>query len=172
MKKCRVCGEDLVKDINWTYSRQNKKDYICKYCHSDRDLKENGNRDRMWVNNVYISTSHPDWTPGRYPNWAAAAFAKLNMYSAKAKGDIYVITNPAWKNWYKIGKAVDAKDRVGQLNTSSPFRDYNLLKVFTTEDRNRAETLAHRAAEKICVEKRHEWFYTENVDELIEGITP
>lgn len=167
MKKCIDCGEKLIKDVNWTHSRYNNWVYVCKYCCSDR-----GNKDRMWVNNVYIPTSHPDWKPGRYDDWSDVAFSKMKVYNKRSEGDVYVITNPAWKNWYKIGKAVDAKDRVAQLNTASPFRDFEVIKIFTSDDRNRAEVLAHRAAEKICVEKRHEWFYTENVDELIEGITP
>ena len=167
MKKCNSCGEALVKDVNWTHSRYNNHIYKCKYCNSDE-----GNKDRMWVNSVYIPTSHPDWKAGRYKDWASVAFSNMNNYNKNPAGDVYVITNPAWKNWYKIGKAIDATDRQRQLNTASPFRDFEVIKVYPSEDRNRAETLAHRAAEKICVEKRHEWFYTENVNELLEGITP
>ena len=167
MKKCNVCSVELIKDVNWTYSRYNKPDYICRYCHSDR-----GNKDIMHVNGKYIPTSHPDHRGGRYRDWAHVAFSKMEMYSSKPEGYVYVITNPAWKNWYKIGKAVDADDRCRGYQTSSPHRDYELVKVMPCDDRNRAEILAHRAAEKICVEKRNEWLYTENLNELIEGITP
>lgn len=167
MKKCSTCGEALVKDVNWTHSRYNKGINKCKYCNSDE-----GNKDRMWVNGVYIPTSHPDWKAGYYKDWSSVAFSNMNNYNKKTEGDVYVITNPAWKNWYKIGKAVDAEDRCKAYQTSSPHRDYELVKVIPCDDRNRAEILAHRVAEKICVEKRNEWFYTENVNELIEGITP
>jgi hypothetical protein len=38
--------------------------------------------------------------------------------------NLYVISNPAWPGWYKIGKAKDCKDRLNQYNTASPYRDY------------------------------------------------
>jgi len=41
---------------------------------------------------------------------------------------VYVLVNPAFPGWCKIGMAVDAEDRLKQYQTSSPYRDYELIK--------------------------------------------
>ena len=34
----------------------------------------------------------------------------LEAYNKTKEGYVYIITNPAWKGWVKIGMAVDAED--------------------------------------------------------------
>ncbi len=73
-------------------------------------------------------------------------------------GYIYVLTNPAWEGWLKVGMAIDAEDRCKQYQTSSPLRDYILeYKKFFT---NRSE--AEQAAHKLLIKKgktfNGEWF--------------
>ena len=71
------------------------------------------------------------------------------LYDKEKSGDIYVISNETWPDWVKIGKAVDANDRVNNYQTSSPFRNYKLIHAVHFEDRHRAERKAHiRAALK------------------------
>lgn len=43
------------------------------------------------------------------------------------EGYIYIIRNKAWKNYYKIGKAVDVNNRLNTYNTGSPLRDYEII---------------------------------------------
>jgi len=47
---------------------------------------------------------------------------KANPY----KGFIYVVTNPAWNNWVKIGRAINIKERIKNYNVSSPYRDFKV----------------------------------------------
>ena len=54
-------------------------------------------------------------------------------------GYVYAITNPAWPNKVKFGKAIDVYDRLGNYQTYSPNRDYKLLTYAFVFDRHRAE---------------------------------
>mgnify|MGYP003127258115 CR=1 FL=1 len=80
------------------------------------------------------------------------------LYDTKKAGDVYIIYNPAWEGWYKVGKAVEASNRLDGFQTSSPFRDYKLLFYKTFSDRNTAETVAHSKLNQICTERSFEWF--------------
>ncbi len=80
------------------------------------------------------------------------------LYDKEKSGHVYVITNPAWKGWVKVGMAIDAEDRCKQYQTSSPYRDYTLqYKKFFT-NRSKAEQEVH----KILINKgktfNGEWF--------------
>ena len=44
----------------------------------------------------------------------------LRQYNKQKDGYVYVISNPAWKGWYKVGMAVDSQDMCGSYQTSSP----------------------------------------------------
>ena len=48
------------------------------------------------------------------------------MFDKISHGEVYIITNPAWEGWIKIGMAVESKDRLKGYQTSSPLRDYKL----------------------------------------------
>ena len=67
------------------------------------------------------------------------------------------MTNAAWPEWVKIGKAVDAEDRLSSYQTSSPMRDYTMIHYAYSDDRNVSERQAHERASKLG-EKRNEWF--------------
>lgn len=41
-------------------------------------------------------------------------------------GYIYIISNPAFPGWFKVGAAKDAETRLNTYQTYSPFRDYVL----------------------------------------------
>lgn len=121
---------------------------------------------RMFVNGVYIPTSHPLHKPGRYKSLDDAwSHQKIEQTQ---EGEIYAITNTAWINWYKIGKAVNAKDRLNAYQTGSPFRNYELITSFKVDDRHVAERKIHKLLVKHNYSKKGEWFYIEEVDELKE----
>ena len=42
------------------------------------------------------------------------------------KGYLYVITNPSWNNWVKIGRALNVTKRLACYNVGSPLRDYEI----------------------------------------------
>ena len=71
---------------------------------------------------------------------------------------MYIITNPAWPDWVKIGMAVDAEDRLNGYQTSSPMRDYKLEFAVKVDHRRKSETKAHKLCKKMGVDNIGEWF--------------
>lgn len=102
---------------------------------------------------------------------AISKIAKM-LYNKEESGDIYIISNPSWKGWIKVGMAIDAKDRCKQYQTSSPFRDYKLHYSRFFNDRKDAEKKAHKLLKKKSEEKKGEWFKISKQDakNIIETI--
>ena len=115
----------------------------------------------MRVDGKYIPRSHPLHKPGNYKGFTDAAFSSLKNYEQSKEGQVYIIVSPAYPGWCKVGMAVDAEDRLKQYQTSSPYRDYKLIKVYDVLDRREAERFAHE-----LLSKRHgrkgEWFYIQH----------
>ncbi len=65
------------------------------------------------------------------------------------EGYVYVITNKAWPEWVKIGRAIDANDRLRSYQTNSPLRDYWIVHSVYFEDVNAAERKAHLIAARM-----------------------
>jgi len=112
---------------------------------------------RMWVNGKEVKKTHPLYKAGRYKGFEDAAFSTLENYQTNPQGQVYVITNPAWEGWVKVGMAVDASDRANNYQTSSPYRDYELAYVVDTPDRRATEAEAHQRLADMF-EQRNEWF--------------
>jgi len=115
------------------------------------------NTNRMWVNGKYIASSHPLHKPGRYKTFTDAAFDSLAKYELSREGQVYIITNPNFPEWVKVGMAVDSEDRLNGYQTSSPFRDYALFTNWPVADRRSAESEAHSLLEK-TYGRKGEWF--------------
>lgn len=111
----------------------------------------------MYVNGKYISKSHPLHKPGRYKTFTDAAFDSLAKYEMSKEGQVYIITNPNFPEWVKVGMAIDSEDRLNGYQTSSPFRDYSLFTSWSVVDRRSAESEAHSLLEK-SFDRRGEWF--------------
>ena len=126
---------------------------------------------KMWVNGKYIPKSHPLHKPGRYKNFEDAAFSSLAKYETSVEGQVYVIVNPNFSEWVKVGMAVDSEDRLNGYQTSSPFRDYALVSSWGVNDRRAAETEAHTELQKLY-ERRSEWFKCtpEQAQGVVSGI--
>jgi len=125
----------------------------------ERNIKSNPKHNplSMYVNGKYVSRKHPLYKPGNYKTFNDAAFSALQKDVQVKEGYVYVITNPSWPDWVKIGMAIDAEDRLNGYQTSSPMRDYELVHAISTPDRLRAERVAHKAA-AMCGERKGEWF--------------
>ena len=111
----------------------------------------------MYVNGKYVSKSHPLHKPGRYKTFEDAAFSSLAQYELSREGQVYIITNPNFPEWVKVGMAVDSEDRLNGYQTSSPFRDYSLFTCWSVTDRRSAESDAHSLLEK-TYDRKGEWF--------------
>ena len=168
MVKCNTCGEELT-DTNWSESHMKKGMYNCKSCYKKHNALHNpknnprNNPKRMYVNGKYISTKHPLYKPGKYKTFNDAAFSSLVNYVFATEGEVYILKNPAWDNWYKIGKAVESVDRCNQYQTGSPHRDYELVTYKKFKHRGVAEKMAHSLAEGLSRKRANEWFYIENL---------
>lgn len=150
---CRFCNVELIAGDNWPLSMSNNAQYACSDCYKTTD-----NGMRMYVNGKYIPRSHPLYKAGRYKSFNDAAFSGLENYTTSKDGHVYIITNPAWPDWVKIGMAVDAEDRLNGYQTSSPMRDYQLEFTVKVSDRRKSESKAHKICKKMGVENKGEWF--------------
>jgi len=132
-----------------------------RYYKDNPETMRRRNNRRMWVDGKYVPHSHPLHKPGRYKGFTDAAFSSLQNYETAKEGQVYIIVNPAFPGWCKVGMAVDAEDRLKQYQTSSPYRDYELIATYDTSDRRKAEKFAHDLLEKRH-ERRGEWFYIQH----------
>jgi len=170
MDKCSMCGVELIVGDNWydtfhimpSGTGKGYPNRRCKECQRQKVTK--GNMRRMYVDGKYVHHTHPLHKPGRYKTFNDAAFSSLINYVKCVKGEVYIISNPAWKNWYKIGKAVDAEDRCNGYQTSSPHRDYSIVSKISVSNRSIGEKIAHTLAEGMSRERSNEWFRIENLD--------
>ena len=152
---CITCGTKLTLGENWYESNMKRCLYRCVGCHRVNGRKPHKrNPQRMYVNGKYISKSHPLHKSGTYKSFGELAFGSLKNYSQIKEGYVYAIVNAAWPEWVKIGKALDAEDRLNGYQTSSPMRDYKLVHSVYFEDRNVAERKAHTLA---AFKTAHPW---------------
>ena len=124
----------------------------------------------MTVNGKYISRSHPLHKAGNYKTFEGAAFSALKGYEKTPEGYVYIIANPSFDGWLKVGMAIDAEDRCNGYQTSSPHRDYKLLYSRRFNDRRTAETKTLHKLKKVVKEHNGEWFKTDRntAQEIIE----
>jgi hypothetical protein len=88
------------------------------------------------------------------------------------EGYIYVITNPAWKGYYKIGQTVSLSKRMGTYQTSSPLRDFSYLSTVLVKDMNKAEKELLEELKRYY-EVKGEWVVAskpEHILHLLEGL--
>ena len=146
LKDCNHCG-CLLDNISWAVGNVRKNNYICRKCDS---IKGRRNRLKRLALDIGLSS--------------------LRRYSKTKEGYVYILSNPAWPGWIKVGMAVDAQDRCNSYQTSSPFRDYTLHYSILCTDRRKDEQIAHKHLEGMSSERRGEWFKVP-VDQAQESIT-
>lgn len=154
-----------VRDIDgelWYYSPSGYRQRL--------DTHTKKNTTRMFVDGKYIPQSHPLHKPGRYKSFNDAAFSSFENLPSTKEGYVYVISNPAWPEWVKVGMAIDANDRCSSYQTSSPLRDYILHCAISSEDRRKDESTAHKLLDGISSDRRGEWFKV-SVDKATDCIT-
>ena len=183
IKYCPSCKEQ--KETSEFYKTKSAKDGLdsrCKTCQQKRNKILNAqtnaitnpihNPKNMYVNGKYVSRKHPLYKAGNFKTFEGAAFASLKGYEKTDEGYVYIITNPCWSNWVKVGMAIDAKDRCNQYQTSSPHRDYKLCYSKFFDDRSSAEKKAHTLLKKESEDNKGEWFKIKQdiAQEIIEAL--
>lgn len=58
----------------------------------------------------------------------------MHLFAMSQEKMVYLISNPAWPGWYKIGVALNWKKRWNSYQTGSPFRDYKFEYGRSTEN--------------------------------------
>ena len=152
-------------------SKMNYKRGEGKYYKDSPEAVWKRDQTKMFVNGKYIPKSHPLHKPGKYKTFEDAAFSSLAKYESSVEGQVYIIVNPSFPEWVKVGMAIDASDRLNGYQTSSPFRDYVLNYSWDVNDRRAAESEAHSELQKLY-ERRSEWFKCtpEQAQEVVSGI--
>ena len=147
-KTCNHCNVEL-DDTNWYKGFQQNKRYLCKPC--TRAYQIPIERARNLIKKIKQGT--------------------LAKFDSVKEGHVYIITNSAWPDWVKIGKAILAEDRLKDYQTYSPFRNYKLEHSIFSEDRAEAEREAHTKAE-LLGEKKNEWFNitVKQAKEILNGL--
>lgn len=81
----------------------------------------------------------------------------------KRPGYVYLITNPAWPGYCKLGAAKSLSGRLADYLTASPHRDYKLQFALPFTDRFEAEGRVKRRMRGFRV-KGTEWFHVHHDD--------
>ena len=175
VKRCAHCGETkLTSEFHKNHGQKDGFDHRCKTCASKVNKSKNAKNNplQMYVNGKYVSRKHPLYKPGKYKTFEDAAFSSLAKYELSVEGQVYIITNPNFDGWVKVGMAIDSEDRLNGYQTSSPFRDYHLHSFWDVSNRRSAEAAAHTELEK-TYERRGEWFKCtpEQATEVVSNIT-
>ena len=75
-----------------------------------------------------------------------------------SSGYLYIITNKSWPGWIKIGTTRNLKTRLQSYQTSSPFRDYDVIysikhPAYLQAEQNIKKQMAHFAKQI-----KNEWY--------------
>lgn len=85
---------------------------------------------------------------------------------------VYILTNPLFVGWVKIGKATDVRKRIKQLNTWVP-KDYIAYATLQTSQHDKVEKVMHDIfSDVVGVGKMREFFETspERAFELLKSV--
>ena len=82
----------------------------------------------------------------------------IKVCNKQKEGYIYILTNPAWQDWVKVGMAVDPEDRCSTFQIGSPFRDYDIFFTKFFKDKQKAESNLHKLLKKEAEQFNGEWF--------------
>ena len=164
-KQCSKCHQ--IKDVSEFYKREASDDglqFRCNDC--SQKFNKTHNPNRMYIKGIgYIKKSDirfkDIWTPGRFKS--VLDVATISAVEKVQAGHVYIIYNPAFEGWFKVGCALDANDRLKQYQTSSPFRDYEIAFFESFDDRKAAEKLVHDALKSHprTLQWFYEWFLTD-----------
>ena len=73
-------------------------------------------------------------------------------------GFVYLMINPKFPGWVKIGKTQDYNSRLSTYQTGDPYRAYDMKQRTEVENRQTAELEYHSHFESISEERSYEWF--------------
>tara|TARA_X000001382_G_scaffold10623_1_gene7258 strand:- start:359 stop:1015 length:657 start_codon:yes stop_codon:yes gene_type:complete len=177
MACCKECNVKLVAGYkgegNWnpTFAKRNYR--LCKPCWNKKyNSTTSARRDHLshrnpitnanmlYIDGKYISRKDPRYKmfrPGCYKT-KDGLLEVSNISTNKKEGYIYILVNPHFDNWVKIGMAEDVTKRLAQFNTAYPERDGQMIYNVKVSNMRKAEKIAHKTAKKIANRTENEWF--------------
>ena len=165
MPNCYGCNAELT-DTNWVLGNKKHNVKQCKKCLSKSNAKKNPshnvitNKNMLYIDGKYISRKDPRYKmfrPGNYKT-KDGLLEVSNVGTNKKEGYIYVLVNPHFENWVKIGMAEDVDKRLSQFNTAYPKRDGQMVYTVKVSNMRKAEKKAHTIAGKLAKRTEKEWF--------------
>ena len=118
------------------------------------------NANMLRIDGKYVSRKDPRYKvyrPGSYKT-KDGLLEISNVGTNKKEGYIYILVNPHFENWVKIGMAEDVTKRLSQFNTAYPERDGQMIYNVKVSNMRKAEKIAHKIAKKIANRTEKEWF--------------
>jgi predicted GIY-YIG superfamily endonuclease len=74
------------------------------------------------------------------------------------EGFVYIISNKAFPDFYKIGVTNDIKSRLRTYQTSAPYRDFKIEYYIKHPDCYKAEQDIKEMMQHFALEIKNEWF--------------
>ena len=85
--------------------------------------------------------------------------ARLKKKQENPHGYVYVVFNPAWSEWYGVGKCDhDHRRRLSIYNVSSPLRDFTFLHLRKCNNPKKLERRIHEKLRERTSISENEWF--------------
>ena len=85
--------------------------------------------------------------------------ARLKKKQENPYGYVYVVFNPAWSEWYGVGKCDhNHEGRLAGYNVSSPLRDFRFLHLRQCDEPKILEDKVHEKLRKRTPISKKEWF--------------
>jgi len=78
--------------------------------------------------------------------------------SVTSPGYLYIITNKSWPGWLKIGTTRNLNTRLQTYQTSSPFRDYEVVYSIKHPAYIQAEHNIKKQMERFAKQIKNEWY--------------
>lgn len=73
-------------------------------------------------------------------------------------GWLYIIVNKSWPGWIKIGTTRNLRTRLQTYQTSSPFRDYEVIYSIKHPEYLQAERNIKLQMERFAKQIKNEWY--------------
>jgi hypothetical protein len=90
-------------------------------------------------------------------------------------GYLYVITNPSYEGWVKVGTTWNLKERLHVYQTSDPFRSYRIEYSLKHPEFREAEQKIKETIKPFALEIKGEWYKIDlnmaksRLDEVLES---
>ena len=94
----------------------------------------------------------------------ALLFSRGFKYTDTESGILYMIANPAFADYYKIGMTINLDKRLAQYQTYSPLRDFKVVRYAFVLDRSWAERALINHSD--IFREEGEWVKKDNVDNI------